>query len=105
MIEMVSDDVLEAFVSRCQGIVDAHHAKYFPSVKPPVLSIMKGKRYARIVAEEGTNRYAWAFVDLTNADVLKPSGWKGPAEHARGNLTNEDMGMTHIGWNGPASLK
>lgn len=53
-----------------------------------------GPKFARIVAqcplkdERGRNYHAsaYCFIDLSNGDILKPAGWKGPAKHARGNI-------------------
>lgn len=95
----------------CQAIVDKHREENFPTLLPQVLSIMKGKRYARIVLSETTpegktvHQSAWAFIDMTNGDVLKPTGWKAPAKHARGNIDDDQNGVGRIGPYGPEYLK
>jgi len=71
------------------------------------LTIMWGKKYARLVKSEngGQSKSAWAFIDLSNGDILKPAGWKAPAKHARGNINDEFQGMRRISWTGPHYLK
>lgn len=104
---MVTEDQLTQFVGRCQEILDAYMREKFPSLPREVLSFTTGKRYARIVKTTGTGstRSAWAFVDLTNGDVLKCAGWSAPAKHARGNIYDADKGMRFIGPGGPAYLR
>jgi len=53
------------------------------------IQVMPGRRYVRIVKASGSGRHAFAFIDTTNGDVLKPAGWKGPAKHARGSILGE----------------
>jgi len=99
---------VEAFVERCQEIVDKHMQTNFPMLPREVLGIMPGKRYFRIVKKtEGQDKTgsAWAFVDSTNGDVLKPAGWKRPAKHARGNIFDMSKGLGWIGPYGPAYLR
>lgn len=54
-----------------------------------IIDVEVGVKYARLV-QAGTNgndsRSAYAFIDLTNGDILKTAGWKAPAKHARGNI-------------------
>lgn len=64
-----------------------------------------GKRYIRIVYYGSGGRSAWAFVDKTNGDVLKPDGWKRPAKHARGNIYNLSEAIKWLRWTGPAYLR
>lgn len=61
------------------------HSKIL-KVSSPVLSVMKGRRYARIVEERQEQRSVYAFVDMSNGDLLLPATWKAPAKHARGNI-------------------
>lgn len=57
----------------------------------PQLSIMWGRKFARIVAEPfGGQRSVYCFVDLTNGDILKATGWAGPAKGARGSVLQLD---------------
>ena len=65
----------------------------------------RGKRYIRIAQARGPQRSAWAFIDTTNGDVLKPASWNAPAKHARGNIFDAFNGMKYVGPYGPAYLK
>lgn len=110
---MVNDQHIADWVAKCQKIGDDYFAANYPNspLPRPVLVVMKGKRYARIVRQETDDngkiitRSAHAFIDLTNGDVLKPDGWKAPAKHARGNLFDEFGGVKHMGVYGPAYLR
>jgi hypothetical protein len=82
------------FVRRAQQMINDHFKKQYPNIpKPPKLEITKGKRYWRVVSNDGVSRSAYVFLDTTNGDVLKPAGWKAPAKHARGNIFNSDYGI------------
>lgn len=60
----------------------------------PVEAMPGGKRYIRIAEmRDGRPSSAYAFIDTTNGDVLKPAGWKGPAKHARGNIYRREAGL------------
>ena len=70
------------------------------------LDYTDGKKYIRIFQiTAGGQKYAWAFIDKTTGDVLKPDGWKRPAKHARGNIFDEHGGMKFVGPFGPAYLR
>lgn len=60
-----------------------------------------GARFIRIVVKDGPGCYAYAFVDRSNGNILKPAGWKGPAKHARGNIRD---GGPENGWAGACGL-
>ena len=103
---------IEAWVERCQHLMDKYYAKNFPSLCRQVLVINWGKRYAKIVrteTEDGKtkpfSKSVWAFVDMTNGNILKPASWKSPAKHARGNVEDDQEGMGWIGPHGPAYLR
>jgi hypothetical protein len=88
---------VEQFVERCQQIVTDYHTSNYPKLPVPVLNISQGKRYFRIMRKDyPDDKYsgsAWAFIDSTNGDILKPASWKRPAKHARGNIFDENEGM------------
>ena len=87
---VVTPAVLAAFLAFCQGVVDTHYATHFSNLTSDLLSVMKGRRYAKIVAtrrgDHSTGRSVYCFVDMTNGDILKSASWKAPAMHARGNV-------------------
>jgi hypothetical protein len=55
----------------------------------PEYQIQTGKKYARIVMNDG-GRSVHAFVNLNNGDVYKPASWQAPVKDARYNLMLED---------------
>jgi hypothetical protein len=90
-------NTLNAFVAHCQTTIDNHYNINYPTI--PVdqrdkLEVSLGKRYAKIIRTDGAGRSAFAFVDLTNGDVLKPASWAAPAKGARGNVNNIDSWQT-----------
>tara|TARA_Y100000034_G_C6797987_1_gene357804 strand:+ start:286 stop:633 length:348 start_codon:yes stop_codon:yes gene_type:complete len=108
----VTDESVDAFVARCQVIIDEYMEINFDT-QFKTLSVKKGKRYYKIVAASGMKVHrdtikpgsVWAFVDSTNGDILKPASWAAPAKHARGNLFDSADGMAMIGPYGPAYLR
>lgn len=105
--EMDFETSLTKFMSIAQDGVDVDMKRFPGQFKR--LSLMRGKRYIRIVAESGmehvsykngevtTQRSAWGFIDTTNGDILKAASWKTPAKHARGNIFNEKYHLTPYG--------
>lgn len=43
-----------------------------------------GRRFTRIVHDNGKQRMVHAFVDMTNGDVIKSAGWKAPQRGKNG---------------------
>lgn len=81
------------FLEIAQALVDRDRNSGRPAcLARDVLTAEVGRRYIRIVcASTPSSRSAWAFVDRTNGDILKPDGWKRPAKHARGNILSGDV--------------
>ena len=72
------------WLAGCQAIVDADDN---PIVRGRTLEIDAGGiRYLRIFYRAAESQFVFAFIDMTNGDVMKPDGWKRPAKKARGNL-------------------
>ena len=86
---------LETFVVGAQKIIDDWHSLNNYSLPTPKLSVQHGKRYAKIVRTDSQTS-VHCFVDKTNGDVLKASGWKAPAKGARGNIFNDDNGLCGV---------
>lgn len=93
------------FVSGAQKIIDDHYQNSFPTLEVPKLVWNDGKRYIRVARKETYSHCAYAFIDKTNGDVLKPASWKAPAKHARGNIFDEFNGLKSVSAYGPAYLK
>ena len=99
-------DLFYVWLRNCQGVLD----KFFDSNNTPLtlrdkLSADEGNRFIRIWKVGSAQRSAWAFIDKTNLDVLKPASWKAPAKGARGNLKDSSGGMSRIQWTGPMYLR
>ena len=77
---------IEEFVKFAQNTVDRGYPGHDT---PPPLSIMWGRKYARIVRGEGMHRSVFGFVDLSNGNLLKAATWKKPAKHPRGNVLDK----------------
>jgi hypothetical protein len=92
---------VERWLAEAQAICDRGFTSagpHFPGDKK--LTVMQGPRYLRIVAGRPSGRYVFGFIDLTNGDVLKAHGWKGPAQKARGNLYDAQGGLGPVRWSG-----
>ncbi len=101
------DAAFKKFMKTAQTIVDVDMYKYPGQIK--TLTYTKGKRYIRVVAESGIvaktttiQSSAWAFIDMTNGNILKPATWKAPAKHARGNIFD---GYYHLTPYGPPYMR
>ncbi len=98
------EKALNEFIDYCQKIINDQYKKSYPNLTVPKLVSEKGSRYVRIVKGDGGGRSAFAFIDKTNGNILKPASWKTPAKHARGNIFSEDWKKT-VGPYGPAYLR
>lgn len=104
-------EALTSFVDLVQHRTAKHFAEHLENLEPPTYTVMSGRKYDRIVKEDGTgSRSVYCFVrkagseDTTakgtqRGDILKAAGWSGPAKHARGNIFNDDPleGTTRYG--------
>lgn len=112
VVGMDFETALERFMEIAQAGVDTYMSRFPGQWKR--LSMERGRRYIRIVAESGMEhrsyisgevsiqRSAWGFIDMTNGDILKAASWKAPAKHARGNIFNVEYELTP---HGPPYLK
>jgi hypothetical protein len=114
------EDQLAKFLAWSQRLFDTRMAESkFPYMNDYRLEPNDGARYIRIASAQrgwsaegvpsdkyGENsRSAWAFIDRTNGDILKPDGWKRPAKHARGNIYDEASWAKWITPYGPGYLR
>ncbi len=105
---------LPLFVQAIQAATDLYFATHLKSLKPDVVEapVLVNTRYARIIKLGGDHepylggrsKSVWGFVDLSNGDILKAAGWKGPAKHARGNILKEDFDAANWTLYGPHYL-
>jgi hypothetical protein len=105
-IDKKFQDALNIWLNKCQSVIENYYKTHFKNLTPSTLVLEEGNRYVRVVSiEGGANRSAWAFIDKTNGDILKPASWKSPAKWARGNILDDKNGMGSMGPYGPAYLK
>lgn len=94
------EKALEEWLAGAQRIIDEYTAANFKNLLPDKLTIVRGKRYIKVIRDHSV----FAFIDK-NGDVLKPASWATPAKHARGNLFDETKGLGSMGPYGPAYLR
>ncbi len=99
------DTALNTFLDGIRAKLNAHFARYFLNSTPPVIETSKGRRYVRVIKNDGVSRSVHCFVDMTNGDILKADGWKSPAKHARGNIFNDNNGLDGMSVWGAAYLR
>ena len=101
------DSALKAFLKGAQDIINADYKINFPNLKPTLLSTTSGKKYVKVIAkaQSGSGTSAWAFIDKSNGDILKPATWAAPAKHARGNIFDQDNGTRSVSAYGPDYLQ
>ncbi len=89
----MQDDIIQ-FAARCQRLTADYYARTYDDAGP-VMTVQFGKKFARIVRTDanGSGRSVHCFVDMTNGDIRKASGWKAVAKHARGNINDDSQGM------------
>lgn len=98
--KVVTNAELDAFVAAVSARHNAGLRAAYPSCELnwETLGVQPGRKYARLVTMfNGQPRSAFAFVDLSNGDILKCAGWNSPAKHARGNIR---VGNADNLWNG-----
>jgi hypothetical protein len=98
------ESAFASFVAGCKEIVKANDEKFNNVLKSSIV-VEHGRRYVRLVKVDASSRSAYCFVDTKNGDVLKAASWKAPAKGARGNIFNDDNGLTGMGPYGAAYLR
>lgn len=88
---------LTAFIEMIGKADDAYMQKNFPNLcsngHGNVFTVDIGKKYARVIRSGaiGVSRSVHCFVNITNGDILKASGWKAPAPNGkRGSIFDAD---------------
>ena len=100
---------LNLYVEMVQDKMNAYYEMMnFTHSNPDDITVDYGKKYARIVKNDGLNgsRSVHTFVNMTNGDILKSGGWKAPAPNGvRGNIFANDFGADRINEFGANYLK
>ncbi len=94
---MISSEALDTFLQDVKSMHDAHMTATHPNLRKSTFTAEKGKKFARIVEDNGTQRCAFCFVDLATGDILKTDGWKRPAPQPRGHISNGSADLTPYG--------
>jgi hypothetical protein len=97
-------DAFDNWLVACQKLIDDEFSKNYPNLDVPTLQANVGRKYMKVIKVE-SQRSVFAFIDLSNGDVLKPAGWSRPAKHARGNLFDDEGGMGQMTSYGPKYLR
>lgn len=90
------DERVEQFMAALQLKIGNAYANHHPTSTIPIMGIMIGARYIRIVRRNSADEKsgsAYGFIERTTGNILKPAGWKAPAKHARGNIFQDDLGL------------
>ena len=99
------NSALDAYLQGVQQVYNDHYTKSgYVHEKPPQIKIYGGRKYLRIakINNAGSGQTSvHSFICLvddpkkgeTAGDVMKPSGWKLPAKHRRGNIFSPKKGL------------
>ena len=98
---MVDSKEFNSFFSGLEKKVNEYISKSYPNCPPRVFSFKNNRLLIKIICDGS----AYAFIDKSNGDVLKPASWNAPAKHARGNIFADDNGLNCCGPYGIAYLR
>lgn len=98
---------LNGYVDMVQDKMNAYYEMMnFTHSNPDDITVDYGKKYARVVHENGVQRSVHTFINLINGDILKSGGWKAPAPNGvRGNIFADDFGASVVNEYGASYLK
>ena len=100
---------LDEWVATLQKQMDDYYREKFPSLEREILVQDPGRKYVRIwkrrESEDTSRGSAFAFIDTTNGNILRPATYKAPAKHARGNLFDASKGLGQVGVYGPNYMR
>jgi hypothetical protein len=78
------DEALNEFFVKVRERDDKYMTENFENVGLKEWDVSFGQKYVKIVRDNSV----WAFIAISNGDILKPASWRAPAKHARGNIFN-----------------
>lgn len=73
---MIDKAYIEEFLQRLALTIN--EGSEYRRRNPELISAEYGRRFVRIVHDNGTQRFVHCFIDITNGDVIKSAGWKAP---------------------------
>ena len=97
---------LDLYVEMVQNKMNAYWKRCnFTHSPPDSITVDYGKKYARVVHENGVQRSVHTFVNMINGDILKSGGWSKPAPNGvRGNIFADDFGADVVNEYGASYL-
>lgn len=106
---------IEQFCEALEQAIVSHNAVHFPNLHEAEgvsVTAEYGRKYARIVRRnvqrttgEEYGACVHCFVEISTGNILKAATWSAPAKHARGNISDPNMGIgTAVGVYGAAYL-
>jgi hypothetical protein len=80
-------EALEKYVETIQSIHDEYFDEHFKNLDHLKIEVEpRGRRYKKVVTDNGTQRMVHSFVEVKTGLIFKPASWKAPAKHARGSI-------------------
>lgn len=100
--------VFAKYLAGVTELVNAHYAERYVDQTPSV-EYETGPKYVRVFkrdpAKYGGSRSVHSFVDRQTGNILKGS-WKSPVKNGvRGNIFDEDLGLSKVSHHGPKYLR
>ena len=97
---------LTGYVDMFQDKMNAYYEMMnYTHSSPDDITVDYGKKYARVVHENGVQRSVHTFINLINGDILKSGGWKAPALNGvRSNIFANDFGASVVNEYGASYL-
>ena len=99
---------LDMFISECESLrINWFAKKYNCTPEEAIvlytnnLEVSHGKRWDKVVYDDSV----FAFIDPNNGDIYYPASWSRPAKHVRGNIFNNDNGISCVGVYGVKALR
>jgi len=91
----MKEQIIEYVEKVWQPMLDAYYQKHFPKLvennQTTKLSVSFGRKYAKVIGDNGAQRSVKGFIDMKTGDIFKPATWASPAKHARGNIADAEM--------------
>ena len=81
------ETALKRFLAAVSSRDNAYMKEQYPTLHTRSFYNIRGKRYDKIVKDDGVSRSVYCFIDMATGDILKGS-WKQPVapKVARGNI-------------------
>ena len=97
---------LDGYVNMVQNKMNSYWKRMeYTHAMPDDITVDYGKKYARVVHENGVQRSVHTFVNMINGDILKSGGWSKPAPNGvRGNIFADDFGADVVNEYGASYL-